>query len=135
MMAMLMKRSRVLILPLVVLMLWAVFPNHSALGVLIGTDAAMQAADGARARAYLHSVLAREEVQKALKARGIDSLEAAARVDGLTDAEAVDFARQLEQLPAGQGGGAWGIVGIAVVVVFIILLITDWLGYTDVFNF
>ena len=65
-------------------------------------------------------------------AQGIDPLEAQARVDSLSDAEAVRFAGMIEQLPAG-GNVAW-IVGLAVFV-FLVLLVTDILGFTDIFPF
>jgi hypothetical protein len=84
------------------------------------------------ARAYITSVLAREDIQKALIARGIDPIEAQARVGTLTDREAIQFAGTMEQLPA--GGVIGYIVGLAVLV-FLVLLITDVLGYTDIFPF
>lgn len=52
-----------------------------------------------------------------------------ARVDALTDAEAQQLARQLDTMPA--GGNALGVL----LTVFLVLLITDLLGWTDVFPF
>jgi hypothetical protein len=66
-------------------------------------------------------------------AQGVDPLEAQARVASLSDAEAVRLAGQVEHLPA--GGNAIGVIVGAAVLVFIVLLITDILGYTDVFPF
>jgi hypothetical protein len=55
------------------------------------------------------------------------------RVDSLTDSEAIEAAEQLEGLPA--GGSAIGVIIGAALIVFLVLLATDILGYTDVFPF
>jgi len=117
---------------LVVLMLTLSLPYQSALAALIGTEEMMGSQKAVEARAYITSVLAREDIQKALVARGIDPIEAQARVGTLTDQEAIEFAGTMEQLPA--GGVIGYIVGLAVLV-FLVLLITDVLGYTDIFPF
>jgi Family of unknown function (DUF6627) len=73
-------------------------------------------------------------VQDRPAAWGISPLEAAACIDNLTAAEIQNIAAQFEDLPSGGSGGPWRIVGIATVSAFIILLITDLLGYTNFFN-
>jgi hypothetical protein len=65
--------------------------------------------------------------------QGIDPIEAKARLDSLSDAEVIRLAEQIENLPA--GGDALGILVGAALIVFIVLLITDILGYTNVFPF
>ena len=100
---------------------------------MIGTETVLDATRSQEARDYLNSILAREDVRASLVAQGIDPLEAKARVDSLSDAEVVSLADQIEELPA--GGSALGIVVGALLIVFIVLLITDILGYTDVFPF
>jgi len=117
---------------LVILMLTLSLPYQSALAALIGTEDMMGSQKAVEARAYITSVLAREDIQKALIARGIDPIEAQARVGTLTDQEAIEFAGTMEQLPA--GGVIGYIVGLAVLV-FLVLLVTDILGYTDIFPF
>jgi len=117
---------------LVILMLTLSLPYQSALAALIGTEDLMGSQKATEARAYITGVLAREDIQKALIARGIDPVEAQARVGTLTDQEAIQFAKTMEQLPA--GGGIGYIVGLAVLV-FLVLLVTDILGYTDIFPF
>jgi len=117
---------------LVILMLTLSLPYQSALAALIGTEDMMGSQKAVEARAYITSVLAREDIQKALIARGIDPIEAQARVGTLTDQEAIEFAGTMEQLPA--GGVISYIVGLAVLV-FLVLLVTDILGYTDIFPF
>jgi hypothetical protein len=107
-------------------------PYQSAMSALIGTEDLMGSQKATEARAYITSVLAREDIQKALIARGIDPIEAQARVGTLTDHEAIQFANTMEQLPA--GGLIGYLVGLAVLV-FLVLLVTDILGYTDIFPF
>ena len=66
-------------------------------------------------------------------ARGVDPADLQARVAALSDDEARDLAAHIGQLPAG-GDGVGDVVG-ALVLVFVILLITDLLGWTKVFPF
>ena len=61
---------------------------------------------------------------------GVDAASAQARVDALTDAEVAQLDHQIEQLPAG-GSSVLG----ALVFIFVLLLITDILGFTKVFPF
>ena len=114
-------------------MLLLSLPHKSALAGMIGTETVLDATRSQEARDYLNRILAREDVRASLVAQGIDPLEAKARVDSLSDAEVVSLADQIEELPA--GGSALGIIVGALLIVFIALLITDILGYTDVFPF
>jgi hypothetical protein len=108
-------------------------PFQSAYAAMIGTESLLDSGKGQQARAYLKSLLAREDVQAALVARGLDPQEARSRIDGLSDAEAVSAADRFEQLPA--GGGVVETILIISFLVFLILLITDIAGYTDIFPF
>ena len=126
------NRLRPVSIFLVILMLMLSLPYQSALAALIGTEDLMGSQEATEARAYITSVLAREDIQKALIARGINPIEAQARVGTLTDQEAIQFANTMEQLPA--GGLIGYLVGLAVLV-FLVLLVTDILGFTDVFPF
>jgi hypothetical protein len=108
-------------------------PHKSAFAGMIGTETVLDATRGQEARDYLNRILAREDVRASLVAQGIDPLEAKARVDSLSDAEVVSLTDQIEQLPA--GGSALGIILGTALIVFLVLLITDILGYTDIFPF
>jgi hypothetical protein len=88
---------------------------------------------GETARDYLQDLISREEVKAALLSNGISYLEVKHRVDSLSDAEVIELADRIENLPAG-GNGVGAIIG-AVVLIFLVLLITDILGFTDVFPF
>jgi len=68
------------------------------------------------------------------RAKGIWIVEEAkARVESLTDQEAAEIAAQIDQMPA--GGSALGTLVGAAILVFLVLLVTDILGYTDIFPF
>jgi hypothetical protein len=108
-------------------------PYGYASAAIIETEIAKDSIEGKQARNYILSVLAREEVQAVLTAQGIDSQEAKRRLDSLTDAEVIRFAKEIKQLPA--GGGAFGTIVGAALIVFLVLLITDIMGFTDVFPF
>src|SRR5262245_40635156 len=82
------------------------------------------------ARERVASLLERSEVQAQLQARGVSPDEVRARVAALTDAEAAELAARIDELPA----GGVGILGAALIV-FLVLLLTDILGYTKIFPF
>ena len=84
-------------------------------------------------RSHLLDVLDRVEVQDQLQAQGVSIEQAKARVAALSDAEAAQLAAQIDSLPAG-GDGVGALIG-AVLIVFLVLLITDILGFTKVFPF
>lgn len=96
----------------------------------VPAQAAMLAADIGAERQRIATALERDDVRAQLAARGIGLGEAQARVAALTDAEAADLAAQIDTLPA----GGVGVLGVALVV-FLVLLLTDILGYTKVFPF
>jgi hypothetical protein len=79
-------------------------------------------------RSRIVAALSREEVQTALVARGIDPAQAQGRVAAMTDEEASVVASQLDTAPAG------GIIGV-IVLIFLVLLLTDILGFTKVYPF
>jgi len=117
---------------LIISFVWISMPYEYASAAIIGTEIAKDSIEGKQARNYIFSVFAREEVQKVLTAQGIDSQEAKKRINSLTDAEVIRLAKEIKQLPAGSGLGT--IVGAALIV-FLVLLFTDIMGYTDVFPF
>ena len=132
-----MKRIRRIVKPgslfLAILMITIFTPYQTVMAKMISTETVIEAGRAHEARMYVNSVLAREDVMASLIYQGIDMTEAKARVDNLTDSEIVSLADQIETAPA--GGGAIGIIVGAAVVVFIVLVITDVLGYTDIFPF
>lgn len=83
-------------------------------------------------RAIVDEFMNRADVRTQFKSLGVDPDEANLRVSALSDAEVAKLAEQIKSAPAGQGLG--GLVGAAVFI-FVVLLITDLLGFTDVFGF
>jgi hypothetical protein len=108
-------------------------PYQAALAALIPTEVAIDSADAAKARENIKNFLSRQDAQSYLISKGINPDEAKARIDSLTDAEALKVSQHVENMPA--GGNAVGIIVGAILLVFIILLITDLVGLTDVFPF
>lgn len=96
---------------------------------LVSTQSVLAGDRAGADRERINDVLARADVQDQLLKQGVDLDEVEARVAALSDAEAQQMADQLEQLPAGAG-----VIG-ALFAVFIILLVTDILGLTDVYPF
>lgn len=98
---------------------------------MISTEQVAQSAitaKGDQDRSLIFSTLSRDDVQSALVARGIDPAQAQSRVAALSDDEASSLASKLDNAPAG------GIIG-AIVLIFLVLLLTDILGFTKVYPF
>jgi hypothetical protein len=73
------------------------------------------------------------EVIAELNKYGVSETEAKLRVDSLSDQELRNLAKNIDNIPA--GGDGVGVVLGAVVLIFIVLLVTDILGLTKVFPF
>ncbi|MCD6734560.1 MAG: PA2779 family protein [Burkholderiaceae bacterium] len=95
---------------------------------VVSTEEAL-AATPASDRAALEALLARDDVRARLEALGVDPQQAVERVQALDDQQARELAARIDELPAGAG-----IVG-AILTIFIVLLITDILGFTKVYPF
>jgi uncharacterized protein DUF6627 len=96
-----------------------------ALAGIVSTDTVIVGTE----RERLAGLLERGEVQARLQSLGVDPASARARVAALSDEEAARLAAQLDELPAG-GDVLW-----AAVLVFLVLLFTDIMGYTKIFPF
>ena len=99
------------------------------LAVPFPAQAAMLATDSGQ-RAQVNRLLERAEVQSRLEAHGVNPADVKARVAAMTDDEVAQLAARIDSLPA----GGESIIG-AIVLIFVILLITDILGFTKVFPF
>jgi hypothetical protein len=115
------------------MMLLIAMPYQPLLAAMVPTEATIYQIKAQNARDHLKMLISKNDIKKSLISQGIDPMEAKARVDSLSDSEVIEVADKIEQLPA--GGGAFGAVIVASVIVFLVLLITDILGYTDVFPF
>lgn len=85
-----------------------------------------------RANVTIDSFLAKQEVQAKLLEFGVSAENVQARIATLTDEEIAQINEQINTMPA--GGDAGTILGV-LVFIFIVLLVTDILGFTKVFSF
>jgi hypothetical protein len=107
-------------------------PFNPAQAGLIGTDQIISGLAAEDGRAAIKLFLQREDVRRQLQLLGVEADEAISRVDAMADNEVRDVAGRIGTSPA---GGDLGTVVGAIVVVFIVLLITDILGFTKIFPF
>jgi hypothetical protein len=114
-------------------MLAVSMPLGVARAALVTTDQVLAESDGASDRERVLAFLGRADVREQIVALGVDPAEAAARVAALSDPQVREIAGRLDQLPAGQS--AIGVVVGAILIIFLVLLVTDLLGLTDVFPF
>ena len=101
----------------------------AAHAAVIGTEAVVSTQQAEIDRSRVQSLLGRAEIKQQLLAAGVDPSQVSERVDALNDNEVHQLAAKIDQLPV--GGDGLGVL----VFVFIVLLITDILGFTDVFPF
>lgn len=84
-------------------------------------------------RAEIMSIIKRQDVRSEFTKYGLTADEMEMKLASMSDSEIQYLHGQLDEMPAGQG--AVGAVVGAAVLVFIILLVTDLLGLTSVFDF
>ena len=118
-------RIRRIVASFLILCLGAMSAPMPALAGIVGTDAVVAGVE----RERLAGLLERSDVRARLQTLGVDPADARARVAALSDAEAAQLAAQMDALPA--GGDALGVA----LVVFLVLLFTDIMGYTKIFPF
>ena len=98
-------------------------------GMISTSDLLAESADDLIQHSASTRLQQQQRVIAALSELGITQEQAAQRVAALNDSELHSLSTQLEQLPA--GGDILG----TVVFVFLVLLVTDILGFTDIFPF
>lgn len=99
-----------------------------ASATVISTQEALSAQQRSAVESKVRSDLARSDVRQAMVRMGVDPAQADARIAALSDADLMQVQGQLDRLPA--GGNALAVVGI----VFIVLLILELTGVTNLFN-
>ena len=125
--------TKALALPLVLALVLSSWPLGTARAALVTTEAAIARSEVATDRARVETFMQRDDVRAQMVALGVDPLEATRRVTALSDDEVRTIAGHLDELPAGEG--AVGALIGAAVFIFLVLLITDLLGLTNVFPF
>jgi len=106
-------------------------PLQSTYAVMVGTEQVVPSVQSQSERERINTFIDREDVRKEMQAQGIDANDTKARVAALTDEEVHKIAGNMDRLPAGGDGGVLEVL----LTVFVVLLITDILGFTKVFPF
>ncbi len=104
-------------------------PLPAAHGAMISTDLVGAPIPLLTGRLKVDAFLAREDVRAQLERRGVDAAAAQARTEALSDDEVAAISSRLDALPA--GGEVLG----TLVFIFVLLLVTDILGFTKIFPF
>lgn len=126
--------NRLVAIPLMVAMIFFTLPYRMVQAEMIDTDALLTQEQRAPSnRDQVTAYLARKEVQEQLSAWGVDSAEAIERIRTMSDSNLTLLAKRIGDEPAGQGA-LGGVVG-AMVLVFLVLLFTDIVGFTNVYKF
>lgn len=94
----------------------------------IGTDTLVQLDQRGELLSRIQTGLARDDVRAEFLSRGVSPVEVDARLAALSNEELQLVAQQLDELPA--GGSVLAVIGV----VFVVLLILELVGVTNVFS-
>jgi len=111
-------------------LLLAVAPIMPANAALVGNSELLANSSHTQTRDSLRQLLDRQSAQQQLQALGVDPAWARERVRNLTDSELARINQGIEHLQAG-GSDVLGVI----LIIFIIFVITDAIGATDIFSF
>jgi hypothetical protein len=95
---------------------------------IIDTPAVLAATTRDEQLHKVQDILRRQDVATQLEQLGVSAEMVAERVDAMTEAELQAFATRLDQAPA--GGDAFALVGV----VFVVLMILEFVGVIDIFK-
>jgi len=108
-------------------------PVNAAKAGLVKTEEVIDQSVVKANRERVRDFLQRKDVLREMTRLGIRPEEAERRVDALTNAEVAQIAGYLDNAPAGQSAVV-AFLGV-VLIIFLVLLLTDLLGLTDIFPF
>ena len=112
------KKAQPVAIFMTILTLLLSMPYQSALAALVQTESMLDMSRSQEARETLKKFMARQDVRSAIVSQGVTPAEADARLDSLTDAEVIQLADQIDQLPAGGD-----VLGLAIAVLVIVILV------------
>jgi hypothetical protein len=127
------KLCRFVALPMAAVMVLMSVPLAPVHAGLVPTDTIIGTLSAERDRQTVMEFLSREDVASQFATLGLSREEATARVAAMSDAEVSSIAGRIDEMPAGQS--ALGVIVGAALIIFIVLLITDIAGLTNVFPF
>jgi hypothetical protein len=104
---------------------------QAAQAALIATHELAASANDGEDRSLVLSTLQRQDLREKFAELGLDPADIEQRVAALSEEEVSRLAEQIRSAPA---GGDISILGF-ILVIFLVLLITDILGYTKIFPF
>ena len=104
-------------------------PMMSAQAAMIGTDQIINQTDSSLTQEQLQQFLDQEAAQQQLLALGVSPDWIEDRVNKLTDRELARINQGIDKLNAG------GSVGGVLLIIFIVFVITDVIGATNIFTF
>lgn len=107
--------------------------DTSYAGTMFSTLEVMEGVSLNQDREKVISFMERKDVQEKMISMGVNPTEAVLRVATLSPKEVSRLSQEIDKAPAG-GDGVGAILGLALFV-FLVLLITDILGFTKVFPF
>jgi hypothetical protein len=99
-----------------------------AFAAMIGTERVIATEQNREHIDRVAAFLARDDVAQELQKYGVEPADAQARVEAMTPQELTQLSAEIDQLPA--GSGALAIVGV----VFVVLLILELVGVTNIFS-
>lgn len=114
------KKAQPVAILMIILTLLLSVPYQAAFAAMVETETMLDMRRGQEARETLKQFMALEDVRTTIVSQGIDPLEADARLNSLSDAEVIQLADQIDQLPA---GGDVLSLAIAVLVIVILVLV------------
>ncbi|MCK5648624.1 MAG: PA2779 family protein [Gammaproteobacteria bacterium] len=106
-----------------------ILPLMSAQAAMVGNAELFGSTEISTDRTVLIEALERDSARQQLAALGISQEQAMERINRMTNQEIAQLNQQLADLPA--GGDVLGII----VLIFIVFIITDVIGATDIFPF
>ena len=121
----LLRRSTAMFLSI----LLALMPLLPAQAAMIGNDHIVNQGLSHQTRDGLQQLFEQQAAQQQLQAWGVNPDQIKSRIDSLTDAELARINQQVNDLQA--GGDVLGIL----LVIFLVFVITDIIGATDIFPF
>jgi len=114
---------------LLMIVLMGLFQVQISQAAMVSTNSAIQTQQLQMDRAEILDLFAQDNLRAQLIQMGVDADAASERITNMTDAEIMQLNERLKVMPAGEG------VGGVLLVVFIVFVITDVLGATDIFSF
>jgi len=124
---------KMMALPLIMMLIFSTFSATVVQAKMIGTDEVISQKAASTDRNRVIEFMQRDDVRAEMETLGVDPKEAVSRVHTLSDEEVQRMAGHLDEMPAGEG--VVGSVVGAIVLVFLVLLLTDILCLTHVFDF